>query len=751
MTNETEAPQSLPTARELFESVDALMRRNRRAGAVTAPLPPPEGHVAVLEEEAQALLTEIGVEPEAEIAQVTQQVESDTLEALLPASEPSEPLPEAASEAASAEDVEEETEEQAVEQRAKIALPTFSLMEDDLLLWDFAPRPQEITEPVTTEAEEVELPDEVPLPLTPSFSDAVSFLSAPEVLASPSQVSASYMTPPLTVTFSGVAAEHAVLETEPEPEVLTEGTVFSEEEIWLFSEELDETPDAMDAETAMGATGVAEALALLSDTGTVGTAETAKQTGDDEAALYPLSDTEVAEDAAETPLLESEALLKETAFSEEENWWLSEELDEIPGAMDAEAAKSTEEALALLSDTERVEAAEHDDEAVSYPLFDTEMLEVAEAEESKEIPLLEPEVLPEETAFSEEENWLLSEEPDEIPEAVDAEAAMGAAGAAEAPVLLSDTEKTEDAEDVEDVAEIPLPEPVSGFWYLVEEDSLEMESEAPEAAAEIEESAVEETGFSEAEPEERQKIESAEAEEKTEEAWVTEPEPALDYEPEGEEIVMSSVSEKWTEGINEKFFAKQEIFEPMAEVPVEADERPEMDVAAIEETVLEAAPEMVAEIPASMKTASVSAAALLSERQPQGDETKNFFPRYSAAQLLTAYQHQNPQTQNIKAASTAPPAPAAAPSTLALAEEQDSLLPIETAREPADVKKEKQVPSAQRKFPELSLEPLRGTWPEYSARSADTLPNEDDYYPVLTDVVDIADIDEEELSESNTA
>jgi hypothetical protein len=685
MTNETEAPPSPSTARELFEGVDALMRRNRRTGAVTAPLPPPEGHVAVPEDETPALPVEIGVEPEAEFAQVTQQVESDTLEALLSAPEPSEPLPEVVSEAVAAEEVEEEAEEQAVEQRTEMIPSMPVLMEDDLLFWEFAPRSQadEIARPVATEAEEAKLPDEVPLALTPSFSDAISFLSAPEVLASPSQVSALYVMPPLTVTFDGAAAEHAVVETEPEPEVPPEETALSEEETWSPPEESDEIPEAVDAEAAMGAADVAETPALLSDTETVETAETAKQTGDDEAALYPLSDTEVAEDAAEIPLLESEVLLEETAFSEEEETWLpSEESDEIPEAIDAEAAMGASgvaEAPALLSDTETVETAGHEDEAVSYPLSDAEMAEVAE-----------------------------------------------------------------------DAAEIPLLEPVAGFWYLVEEseDSQKMESEAPEAAAETKENATEETGFSEAEPEALQEIEKAEAEEKTEEkteeAGLTEPEPDLDLESEDEEIVMSSVAEEWADGMDDEF-VEPEISETLEEALAEADKRPEMDVAAIEKTVSEAAPEMVAEIPASMKTASVSAAALLSERQPQGDETKTFSPRYSAAQLLTAYQHQNPQAQNIKAAPTAPPS--SSDSTLALTEEHGSLLTIESARESVAVKQEKQVPPVKKESLELTLEPLRrDTWSEYPARSTGASPNEDDYYPILTDVVD-----EDELSKSNTA
>jgi hypothetical protein len=693
----------------------------------------------VPEDETPALPVEIGVEPEAEFAQVTQQVESDTLEALLPASEPSEPLPEVVSEAVAAEDVEEEAEEQAVEQQAEMIPSMPVLMEDDLLFWEFAPRSQadETTESVATEAEEAKLPDEVPLALTPSFSEAISFLSAPEVLASSSQVSALYMTPPLTVTFDGVAEEHAVVETEPDPEVFPEETAFSEEEeTWSPPEESDEIPDAVDAEAAMGA-----AEALLSDTGIV---ETAEQTGDDEAASYPLSDTEVvdvAENAVETPLPEPEALLEETAFSEEETWSPPEESDEALDVVDAEAAMSMAEAQALLTDTEIVETAEHDDAA--------------------ETPLPESEVLLEETAFSEEETWSPPEGSDEALDAVDAEAAMSMA---EAQALLSDTGTVETAEHddeaasyplsdaeivevVEGAAEIPLPEPVAGFWYLVEEpeDSQEMESEASEAAVEIEEDVAEETGFSEAEPEALQEIEGKEAEEKAKEVGLTEREPT---ETEGEEFVMSSVAEEWADGIDDEF-VEPEIFESLAEALIEAetDEHPGTDVAVIEETVSGAAPEeMVAETPVPGKTASVSAAALLSERQQQGDETKIFSPRYSAAQLLIAYQRQNPQTQNVKAV---PPAHTAVSSTRALAEEHDSLLTIEAVREPVvATKQEKQVLPAKKELPELTLESLRDTWSEHSAMSASVSVNEDDYYPVLTDVVDV---DEEELSEANTA
>ncbi|MCL2309553.1 MAG: hypothetical protein FWC42_04660 [Proteobacteria bacterium] len=297
MTDQPEISQSAPTAHELFESVDALMRRNRRAGSVS--LPPPEGHIAssVFDEETQSLSAEIEAELAAELAKELSRFESEAPSAasspLLP--ETFEPLlaeenrdgasPEAGIEMESAPSTETDATapvQATIEEPALIMdAPENALesppswAEDDLLLWEFAspstptmaPEPKAAAEPPFAGTGDISLPEEEPLSSTSPFSDAFSFLSAPEVLASPSQGSVSYMATAPTVVFDGLAAEEKQAVAGAMPEALQEASqekaAFPEEADWLFAEETGEAAPALDAGAEVE---VAEALGLLTDT-----------------------------------------------------------------------------------------------------------------------------------------------------------------------------------------------------------------------------------------------------------------------------------------------------------------------------------------------------------------------------------------------------------------------------------------------------------------------------------------------------
>jgi len=113
---------------------------------------------------------------------------------------------------------------------------------------------------------------------------------------------------------------------------------------------------------------------------------------------------------------------------------------------------------------------------------------------------------------------------------------------------------------------------------------------------------------------------------------------------------------------------------------------------------------------------------------------------------LTEFQQQKPQMQNVKAvpaASHSGKAASLAGSPLALADEHDSLSTFnESARKPAKKEETKEIPPPVKaptpKGPplELTLEPLVEARPDYAEASSP----DDDYYPVLTDVVDESEL-----------
>jgi hypothetical protein len=343
MTDRLDVSQSPPTARELLDSVDALMRRNRRAGGV--PLPPPEGQVAfaAFEEETQTLSAEIEAELEAELAKELSRVESDA---------PSE-----ISEAPATERTEEEAEKQAIETppentQGKIVLQT----EDDLLLWEFAPKSRvvepeagAVAEPTLAGIAEAELTDKEPLSLTPSFSEAVSFLSAPEVLASPAQGSVLYMTEPPTMAFDGMAAGEERQTAEIASEILPEDSL----EEKMPSEEAAEVSAELDVGAAIN---VAKALGLLVDAEKADARKAEAETADAEMADAEMVDAEMVD--AETPEVTEDAaeiLLPEPM----EGLWYLVEPEPEPETVEVEperAIEATEIEEEIAGDAELFEA-----------------------------------------------------------------------------------------------------------------------------------------------------------------------------------------------------------------------------------------------------------------------------------------------------------------------------------------------------------------------------------------------------------
>ncbi|MDR0770478.1 MAG: hypothetical protein LBE75_04690 [Burkholderiales bacterium] len=639
----TDASPSSPTARELLDSVDALMRRNRRPGG-TAPLPPPEGHIVWAAPAAAPppLSVEIEAVPEAESVREASPIESGVPVAspLLP--EPFEPLPEAVSGEAIIGEAKEEAAEQAAgtlpeEAPESVPLP----IEDDLLLWDFVPRPpvavpetETAAVPELAELEETKSADDVPV--SPAFSEVVSFLSAPEVLASPSQGAVSYVTAPPTVTFDGVETEEAPAEAEAVleilPEVSLEEAAFSEEAAWLPIEETDETPADLDAET------VIEAMeALLSRT------EAAK----------------IAEEAKKIPQPAGMWFLVEPDASEETEV-VSEAPEETTAAEGIEKSVAEEAALA---ETPRVLEASQEPESAEVEEAKVEAVESV----GLSVGLTEP--VPEETPGGE---------------------------AASEEIVLPPMEEMDEAElDEAFFAEPEMIEPVAtlietaaeghseaGVVAITEEVALETPAATPETGAAV-------------------SVAGAEPRQPT---AVLETGSAAPAEPE------------------------------RAAEPLQVSASP---------------------IPAPPATEKASpASAAVSGRQEQAGEAKALSTRYSAAQLLTEFQHHHLKTQNVEATAPAKPSPPVLPASavaFALTEAPDSLLSLrgEPTREPVKLAEKAPPPVAAPKGPplELTLVPLDGdAGPLRFAAPKSATPAEDDYYPVLTDVVD-----EDELPASSKA
>ncbi|MDR0247367.1 MAG: hypothetical protein LBI16_03090 [Burkholderiales bacterium] len=776
----SDVPRSLPTARELFESADALMRRNRRTGA--APLPPPEGYAAfaTLNEETQTLSAGIEAEREAELAKELSRIESgvsseavspltpefsqpspiaavleestlpdigvvaETLApitevvaieeesesqkapeepsalswategsiegtevwaesdfsmegwleemlspegvvpltesasltapdaALLQSAEVEESMPEMSEPAMIEREKKEQTEKQAVEMLPENTPESTSpQMEDDLLLWEFAtpphvaaPEAEAIAELVFVNEEE-ESPDKEPLSLIPSFSEAISFLSAPEALASPPQDSSAYTTVLPTMVFDDMEAEeeHPVAEAMPEilPEFPSEEPAFFEEMDWLSAEEVKEVSIAFDAEAA---SPMEEALSLLPDT------------------EMPEETSEAGETAAENWLPEPAAGL----------WYLVEAEEELE-----------EEEL----EEDELEEEEPEEEELEEEELEEEELEEAELEEAE----LEEEEL-EEAELEEEE---LEEEELEEEELEEAE--------------LEEAELEE--------AELEEEE--------LEEEELE---EAELAAAEVEENAVEEAALFETllTLEELQ-----EAEEAAIKAWASDAEED-DAQPFVEPEILGPVAKALIE--TEKNFGVDVIVaeEKAPEIPAAVFETADVASAASEK-VFEKAPELPptpeSSAPAQLKierASLISAATLLSERQRQNGEAKPSSVRYSAAQLLTEYKQQNPQMQNVKAIFAVPRSAKVASSSglpLSLVDEHDSLSTFNEPRQKSAKQAGRVSPSAGVRPPkdsplELGLESLLGARSARSTVEGVTL--DDDGYPVLTDVVDESEL-----------
>ncbi|MCL2871914.1 MAG: hypothetical protein FWF41_02865 [Betaproteobacteria bacterium] len=520
MTDQQDTPTTPPIVRNLFDGVDALMRRNRRTGTVEPPPPPPEGlpDLAKVSAEifaevsAKAFAGSFGKGREEENAEPLPTVRAESVKAH---SDTPLALRQAQGERNQPASSETPTVAQAPESVPEVAAKK-ARAEDDLLLWEFAlpiegatPEPEAPSAEVEEAKPAVKEEPEEPRTLEELFFDALSLMSTPEVLATPAQGSVSYETAPPTVAFDVAAPEAS--ETKP-------ASTASEEEVWLPSAETDDIPPALDEGSAIG---VAEALAPLSGIG----------------------------------LTEAEAAAEEAA----------------KGATD-----------------------------FAWPEPKAELLETA-APETPEVETAEAETI---------------EAPEEIAEAVEAEA-------------------------VEEPEEI-VAEELEGF------------TEAPEDE------------FAEAETAEASEVETAEPGE----ALFAEP---LIFAPEAvEEETAGEAGEAAAEAVTE----------PPEEQPAEEQFAPEKP----------AAP-------------SFSAAALLSEFQ-YGNEVGTPPSHYSAAQLLSEYQQQHPQVQNIKAMVVSlPPI-----RTTSSVDEHDSLLTlVESAK---DGNKTKTVEKAPEKEPPKVFEKAPENAPE---------------------------------------
>ncbi|MDR2711292.1 MAG: hypothetical protein LBB65_08260 [Burkholderiales bacterium] len=708
MADLPDAPPSSPSARKLFEGVDALMRRNRRLG--TEPLPPPEGQPVTVESrdsrdagdrsEVQHLPAESLAEsapvadmPEERVPEEIPQAapidetNETPIEPVLPAS-PEQSLNESA-EACEAEsdqaelwqaqpesletepeivqdDAAETAETQAapetvtgavMETAPEAALEIVSQqMEDDLLLWEFAPRqktaPQTAAQTVAPEvkaaAEAVAEPEPAEvveamevaevseieaeavaeaLVVPPSFSEAVSFLSTPEVLPPASQSSAAYTASSPKVSF-GVAAkeDHAAAPaSRAVPEIFAEDAALSEEVLWLLAEETDETPPALDSSSEMD---VAEALA-------------------------PLSGAKVMPEAAESETAEAE------------------DASRVAPETEAEAEAEPESSgLWYLVESE---------------MFPEEETPVSEAPETAEVEAAEVETI----------------------EAADAE------------------------ETIDEETELP--------WFLSTLEAPEAESAAKEEA-QLE--ALEETKPEEAEalaPTEPALAEPTLSELALNELTLAKPElEAVQSIDLSDEAALSPAFEKQTSDAGAEADADLFIEPQLSEAKVEAAAPQPLEI--LPETPPEAPPKMPLTLEEPLP---VSAATLLSEQRRREDEAEAPSSRYSAAQLLAEYQSRRPQAQNGKAAATPPPV-----RVQPLPDEHDSLStfnePVRRTKDGAkDVAKAKpaaraappaKTPPPKKTSLELTIDALADAV-EHSAEPADLSSGEDDYYPVLTDVV----------------
>ncbi len=767
MTDQRDAPRSPPTARELLESVDALMRRNRRTGTATSPLPPPEGRIipAAFDDETQALSAEIEAELEAERIRETLLAEGVEPLATVPPSaadipeslpieavaeeetipdaavrETPERVAEAFTEAGVVEDKAKGSEEPGVDSpgereaaaeaktqekddlslagwlremlpakslalvdrilphRADPAVPspagaaaetvqtadmpeipevpeavagvhvdavvtgdeageeaaaragtlledTNARLEDDLLLWEFVPQPhamkaaETVSGPAFPETEKTKAPEEAPLALTPSFSEVVSFLSAPEVLASPSQNSVSYATPTSTVALDDFPAEEERAVTEFVPGVFPE--VSREENValagtiaWRPAEEADETPSAIDAGMAMDVT---EALATLSGTKAMNvTGEEEEAAAVEESGLWRLVEPETLQGIMPISMPELETEETEAEFVEEAAF---------PEAVPASGAHQKAE------------------ETVFAMVLPGSVLNDADDLETGDGKMVLPPVA---------EDW------------------QDGAGMDDDPFFSLATEAPVSNEPEVMLEAFPLPE--DSIPVLPVEDIVVIagEEETPVEAAVASGTPVYRSGVV------RQGAEAP---------------------PPVEDLAM----------IEDKTFVAEPVFrfesEPDEVVPKKAE----------------------AFFPPSTAT-------LLSEQQRREYEAKVPSIRFSAAQLLTEYQRrQNPQTQNAKtAAASSQPVRAEPLSAASLTLVTDDALPTvgEIARVPpkeAEMARAPSVPARKETALELTLEPLsHDAWSgrpiapaaPVSPEPKNVLLDEEGYYPVLTDIVD---------------